>query len=232
MRVLFPALVLLAAALFAGSPAFEPIPVANACSCPDCDGIRDSDVILGGRITGWRLSEAVRFPELTDARPLDISLEVDRVFKGTAPRDLVLYDPTSLSIYERNGERMWMGGSGGCQAFSSDPTGAYVVVGYNTFGVNAMRLSGPLVMFRGQEPEGELYVQLMARLGERLGPPYPPAAGDSPPAAQPDASNDWMFVSAIGAGSLLITLVLLLAGPKREPRDGSLKSTRQRPNRD
>ena len=128
MRAALAAVILLGSALFAATPVFEPLPRAGACSCPDCDGIRDADVIVGGRITGWSLSEDVRFPELTDAQPLDISLEVDRVFKGAAPRDLVLYDPTSLSSYEQNGERMWMGGSGGCQAFSRDPTGAYVVV--------------------------------------------------------------------------------------------------------
>ena len=232
MRAVLAAVILLGSALFAATPVFEPLPRAGACSCPDCDGIRDSDVIVGGRITGWSLSEDVRFPELTDAQPLDISLEVDRVFKGAAPRDLVLYDPTSLSSYERNGERMWMGGSGGCQAFSRDPTGAYVVVGYNTIGVNAMRVSGPLVMFRGQEAEGELYEQLMARLAERLGEPRPPSVGDSPPVTHEAPSNDWMFLSAIGAGTLLITLLLLLGGPRREPRDESARRSGRADPRD
>ena len=61
--------------------------------------------------------------------------------------------------------------------------------------------------------------------------PSPPAAGDSSP-DQPAGGDDWMFVSAIVAGSLLITLLLLLAGPKREPRDGSLRGSSNRPGPD
>ena len=47
----------------------------------------------------------------------------------------------------------------------------------------------------------------------------PPVVGDShvaSPRVEGPSGNDWMFLSAIGGGFLLITLVLLLGGPRRE----------------
>jgi hypothetical protein len=225
MRAATAAVVLLASGLFAATPVFEDVPSASACSCPDCDGIRDSDVIVGGRITRWELSDREPYPERIDALPLDVHLEIDQVFKGSAPRDLLLFDPSSLSAHQVNGERRWMGGSGGCQAFDSDPQGSYVVIGYDRDGPNSLYVSGPRVMFRGPEPTGERYSGLLDLLHERLGTPRPPSVGDSPPGDPAPPTNDWMFLSAIGAGTLLITLLLLLGGPKREPRDGSDESS-------
>lgn len=224
---------MVAAALAARPPVFELVPVAHACSCPDCDVVRDSDVIISGRVVGWRVSERQPFPERQDAVPLDVEIAVDRVFKGWAPATLVLLDPGSLSMYENNGRKLWMGGSGGCQAFSEDPAGAYVVLGYDVDGQNSLQLWGPPILFRGAAPEGERYEQLLGILHERLGSPYPPGVGDSPPATEPrGTSNDWMFLSAIGGALLLITLVLLLCGPKREPRDGSAQTSGRGPNLD
>ncbi len=48
----------------------------------------------------------------------------------------------------------------------------------------------------------------------RNAPPAPPALGNTNAAATDE--DDWMFVAAIGAGVLLLTLVVLLVGPRRD----------------
>lgn len=50
-----------------------------------------------------------------------------------------------------------------------------------------------------------------------LGAPYPPSVGNSPVLGS-EASQDWLGLSAIGGGLVLLTLVLLRAGPRRLER--------------
>lgn len=70
---------------------------------------------------------------------------------------------------------------------------------------------------------GDDRLVLAAHAGEARAPggqeAWPGATVEDGGAQRDAASNDWMFVSAIAGGCLLITLVLLLCGPQREPRD-------------
>jgi hypothetical protein len=226
MRALVAALALLGSAVFAAVPVFEATPAAQACSCPDCDAVRDSEVIVGGRIAQWR--ESAPSESVFEAFvAIEVPLHVDRVFKGAAPADLLMRDVASLQ--RGSHQPTWIGAAGACGAFDEDPSWKYIIIGFDSgsWGTNRLR-----VLYFGAEPAGSQYAGVVQALTASLGPPHPPAAGDSAPNTQPSRSNDWMFVSAIGAGSLLITLVLLLAGPKREPRDGSLHGSSNRPGPD
>jgi hypothetical protein len=228
MRALVAALALLGSAVFAAVPVFEATPAARACSCPDCDPAAEADVVVSGWLT-WTAFE----DEPSDATtiPIDLEVRVDRVWRGLSPSLLHLTDSGSLSSETIGDEPLWLGGSGGCQAFAADPNGKYVLLGFDLDAPAPFRIFGANVWFVGERSDETLFSDALGR-ARVPSPPYPPATGDSPPAAKPTASNDWMFVSAIGAGSLLITLVLLLAGPKREPRDGSLRGSSNRPGPD
>ncbi|MBK7124795.1 MAG: hypothetical protein IPH65_02565 [Dehalococcoidia bacterium] len=225
MRGTVLSLVLVTAGFSAALPVFEDAPVAQACSCPDCDVVRDAEVIVGGRILSWQPSE---IPSPFDGAPvylpIELDLRVDRVFKGSAPGKVEMVDFASYGNGKDTGEYQapdritWSGAGGACGAFDEDPRGKYIVIGFTPrYPWQANRLQ---VLFLGDEPSGERYEWAMARLAP-LGGPYPPAAGNSAAdadAATDQASNDWMFLSAIGAGFLLITLVLVLIGPVRNAR--------------
>lgn len=113
---------------------------------------------------------------------------------------------------------IWTGAGGACGAFDEDPRGKYIVIGFGDTPLHPWQSNRMRVLFLGDEPSGERYERAMARLAA-LGGPYPPAAGNSP--VTPSESQDpidWMFVSAIGAGVLLLTLVVLLIGPRRDQK--------------
>ena len=193
-------------------------PTAHACSCPDCHVVRDSDVIVAGTVAGWtRASDASSGAEI----PIDVRITVSTVWKGTAGSTITLRDPASLVNLSDLSRRdlpeklMWMSGGGGCEAFTDDPSGKFVIVGFRSSGETANRIFGPAVFFIGDEPSGERYTAAVARLGAQASP-RPPAAGNSEPATAAAGSDDWMFLSAIGAAMLLFTLVVALC--VRRPR--------------
>jgi hypothetical protein len=127
------------------------------------------------------------------------------------------------SLQENGGPPRWAGAGGACGAFDDDPTGKYIVIGFSAGSLHPWQASRPNVIYLGPEPAGEQYERALVRLAA-LGSPLPPSVGDSPPAQQATSSSDWFFLSAIGAGTLLITLVLLLVAPGREPRDDSRRN--------
>ncbi len=199
----------LLAGLFGARPLFEPMSVVQACSCPDCDAVRDSDVIVGGRIVGWKRSD-IDSPLRPAYTPIEVSLEIDRVFKGAAPDGLTVIDLASL--FETGGSVIWSGAGGACGAFDEDPASKYIILGFNAAASYPWQASRPSVIYLGSELSGERYEQALDRLAV-LGAPRPPSVGDSPPEDEPP-SADWMLLSTIGAGFLLLTLVLVLARPR------------------
>ena len=217
MRWVVVGLVLMLTVAVAASPTFEKVPTAAACSCPDCDSVRDSDVIIAGKVTSWSpRAPANQRPHVV---PIELRVSVDQVYKGAAPPSLALLDSGSLnnlknpSAIDVPDRFVWMGGAGGCQAFAVDPLGKYVVLGYTEGDELARTVWGPKVFFVGEESEWQESPDRATRLVSRLGEPRPPSVGDSPPTAE--TSDDWMFLSAIGAGCLLLTLLLVLVGPRR-----------------
>ena len=94
MRTSFLAIILLAAGLSAALPAWDRVPTAHACSCPDCDAFRDSPVVVRGTVLNWDyvrdatgqpIESTVLQPSWPDPtrqprqRPIRLLVEVDAV---------------------------------------------------------------------------------------------------------------------------------------------------------
>ena len=219
MRSAVVGLSLVLSTVVAAFPVFDDAPLASACSCPDCDIVRDSPNIVGGVIEAW--SRSGRPAQSGTEIPIKLQISVDRVYKGSSEPSLALLDDHSL-VNLRDPQRLdlpevllWTGGSGGCQAFWEDPLGKYIILGVDTADDGTAQVWGPQILFLGLNRPDESSTPVDHRL-LALGSPRPPLVGNTPPPAeQPD---DWMFVSAIGGGCLLLTLVLVLAGPRRDRR--------------
>ena len=88
---------------------------ARACSAgPDYDPVADSEVIVAGRFTGWRLLEnARRWDPKTEAEPIDdpkyygsydairVHMVVDRVYKGAVAPAIEMVAGNTLSVSNR-----------------------------------------------------------------------------------------------------------------------------------
>jgi len=231
MRSFVLAGVLLASVMAAALPVFEESPSAQACSCTDCDAYRDSDIVVRGTFTGWdyvRDANGAPIEERVDVgvysnpehfpvrRPVEMTLKVAEVFKGSVLPVVVVstehYDRYTRAEGAPVQPFMWPGEAGVCFAIGADPTGEDMIM--------ALQLSETPEVYRlviFPQPYSEAFARDFVQRFPQLGPPYPPSVGDSPAAETGDgSSSDWMFVSAIGAGFLLLTFVLLLAGPRRD----------------
>lgn|GEM_PF-6254893 len=225
------ALVALLGPAFLGvTPVFEQVKVANACSCGDCDFVSGSPLVVRGTVDGWdylRDADGVPIERLAREdysrpeyfpreRPLELRLRVETVFKGAAPAEVVVRSGQFDRYLRAEGSPpfgywAWPGEAGECFGLASDPTGQDLLVILAPTGE-----PGSYRFVVGPHPfEGGVSQAILGRFPELS--PRPPSAGNSPPSEPAAAgSDDWMFISAIGAGSLLITLVLLIAGPRRE----------------
>lgn len=114
---------------------------AVACSAgPDFDLVKDSDLIVGGRFAGWELDDQsggftqVYEPKQSEGLVLAYAgirarMLVDRVFKGFAASEIVVTSANTLEVYDHEPKYVWIGSSGACGAFDSDPTGRYAIMG-------------------------------------------------------------------------------------------------------
>jgi hypothetical protein len=158
-------------------------PLTHACSVgEDFDPIAASDVIVGGRITGWELIENVTRwdpksgePEPTDDPnyfeaptydPIRLNVTVDKVYKGSVPASIELVAANTYEILDGQGN--WVGASGACGAFDSDPTGHYWILGLNEDDFGRLRPSRVLVFDSSEVLEA------------RLGPASLPTSGGAP----------------------------------------------------
>ncbi len=162
------------------SVAISPLSVVSACSCPDCDPIRDASTIVGGRIGKWQRISIDRPPETRSLAPISVQFTVEHVYKGSAPPSLTLIDLASLDAYSTDENPTWAGGSGACGSFDWDPTGQYfiAVISPSNHVAGAYGVSRVGTFYIGDEPEGEWYERALARMAP-LGPPSPPNAGNT-----------------------------------------------------
>ena len=212
--------------LMAAVTPMGPVERAQACSCGDCDFVTDADLVVRGTVTGWdyqqdaggdpieREVEGQNYGESYQPmeRPIRMTLAVDAVHKGAAPRTVTFMTAQYDRYLRAEGapkfdEWQWPLESGRCFGLEDDPTGI------------------PLLFLLYQTPDGfELRTQpyplnegdILQRY-PNLAPPYPPSVGKSPVLASEPAS-DWLWLSAIGGGLVLLTLVLLLIGPRDDRR--------------
>lgn len=232
MRTVIVCLVLAVSAFAATSPVFQPLPVASACSCGDCNFIRDSAFVVRGTFLGWdyvrdaagapteRVVEELLWSQYqVHARPIELQLSVTAAFKGDVPSRIVI----SEALYDRylraeGSPRFagwsWPGQSGICFRLPDDPTGEDVLLI-----LQPASTPGQYRLVVGPRQYSDQAVNQFGRQDPWFGPPRPPSAGDSPvPESSEPAGDDWMFLSAIGAGFLLLSCVLILVGPRDDRR--------------
>lgn len=183
--------------------------VVSACSCPDCDPVRDASIIVGGRIGNWQRISIERPPETSSLAPISFELTVEHVYKGSAPPSLTLIDLASLDAYSSDENPTWAGGSGACGSFDWDPTGQYLiaVISPSSHVPGAYGVSRIGTFYIGDAPEGEWYERALARLAP-LGPPSPPNAGNSPP---PGGAP----LAPLGAALIACSVILAAAATAR-----------------
>ena len=199
----------LVAALFVVSASTTGVRQALACSVgPDFDPVRDSDIIVEGRVLGYEI-----LPNESGSAPIPVrvTLDVHRIFKGSVTTNvLAMIDRGSL--FPNQSGYTWSGSGGSCGAFNSDPTGSYGIMGLSQQEDGTYSTSGPLWFFHGGEPAGSAYEETVARLTLQLGPGTLPSAGtgDGPPS---DANGEL----ALGVASALAALgsILLSASLRR-----------------
>lgn len=233
MRAFILALVIAGAGIAAASPAFDDVRVASACSCGDCNFVSDSAFVVRGTFVAWdyvrdsagnpveREIEGSRYPlpgALPRERPIELEVAVTAVFKGSMPGRIVV----SESLYDRYlraegsppfGDWEWPEPAGVCFGLGSDPSGEDTLMI-----LQPATEPGQYRLVVGPMPYTPETARAFAERYPLLGGPYPPAAGNSPAMATGtgDDPNDWVFVSAIGAGVVLFTLVALMVGPRRD----------------
>lgn len=177
MRLL---LILVLAGVAATIAAVADVDMAGACSCGnDCEGaVHQADLIVEGRITAWERAPGYFGDEYTSYVPILLRMDVKRVFKGTTAVPLVLVDSASLTIISEDGTKTaWVGAAGACGSFDEEPTGLYVIAALYRDQRGNYRMSRITTVFLGQEPGGERYDFVVAKLTENVGPPVVGSAG-------------------------------------------------------
>ena len=193
------------ALLFA--PALD-APAALACTPdPDYNPVRDSDVVVLGRVSHWSEAEYGRFDSQYD--PIRLEVQVSRVFKGDVPQTLDLYEGRSLS--REGGMNGWFGSSGTCGAFNSDPAGQWFIFALGSGGSYDPSLFNTFHI--GETLEGSQYenaLAWLARHGE--GQPGFDLDGRSPGTVAPQEEHTkdtpWAIILPIAFAIPLAVLVV------------------------
>jgi hypothetical protein len=97
-------------------------------------------------------------------------MSVDRVYKGSSAAEIELFAANTLSVSTQGGASsyQWVGSSGACGAFDSDPTGGYFILGLFRDELGRLHPSLPLMFYFGPQPPTGSGDVIDARL-EQLG---------------------------------------------------------------
>jgi hypothetical protein len=137
-----------------GVPFLTVLPVYACSAGLDFNPVAEADYIVGGRVTTWeRLAIEAQSPFI----PIQVTMEVDQHWKGTTATTIQFIDHTSLTSSATS--EAWVGSSGACGLFDSEPTGQYLVLGFDTPSDGTYRSNLLLLFFRGPEPSGDGYRQ-------------------------------------------------------------------------
>ncbi len=145
---------------------------AFACSCGnECERIvHEADLIVEGRITGW---ERVRPDSEPGAWiPINVSMNVERVYRGAVPTPFRMTDHASLISTNVNGDHLsWGGAAGACGSFDEDPTGRYVIAALYRRPDGSFQMGRPATVFLSDNPGGDYYDAVVQKLTANVGPP-------------------------------------------------------------
>jgi hypothetical protein len=194
---------------------------ALACSADESFvAIDASDVIVAGRITGWTRvptpTPTLAPGEKSSSAPftiISVQMDVEHLYKGATPALVTFLDAASLN--ETHGDQQWVGSSGGCGVFNSDPTGQYAVMGLTQADDGSYHDNLLLTFFVGTESDPRRETAL-GRLMSRGLTALP--AGGGPPSAAPSSDVVPIAGAAIAAAGLMIVLAALCAStPESAP---------------
>lgn len=237
MRASLLAIILLAAGLSAAFPAWDRVPSAHACSCPDCDAFADSAVVVRGTVLGWDyvrdafggpIESTVLQPGWPDLdhqahqRPIRLLVEVSAVYRGDVHANVVVSDYLYDRFIRAEGAPvspswLWPGEAGVCFGLPSDPTGLDAVMAL-VQDENSGTFRLVIAPFRFDDGTGRPFAERFPSLGS----PRPPTVGNSPAADPADSpatvASPVPYFALFGGGFLLLSFVLILIGPRNDHR--------------
>jgi hypothetical protein len=169
---------------------------ALACSTgPDFNPVRESDLIVEGRIAGYEATSDVAEYNFL---PVEVSVVIERTLKGNASGTIAIVDDSSLAA-PRPGlteSPRWEGSSGACGAFDLDPTGKWIVMGLSIAEDGTYSSSRILTFYLGNGPTGEEYQQALSRLASFEEAAGLPVTGSAAPSSR-SATAVGVFLSAV-----------------------------------
>ena len=143
-------------------------PVVACSAGPEYNPVAASEIIVAGWCEAWDVAPA---GEVTGPyAPIVVTMSVDEVFKGSAPRELMVADGASRAA------DAWVGASGACGAFDADPTGMYAILGLRRDVDGYLHAHRFRIFFLGPEPSGPEYEAAVSYLAPLRAPPEMRAA--------------------------------------------------------
>jgi hypothetical protein len=183
----------------------------------DWDAVAESDVIVGGRISGYEtMPDASAQGMFT---PVRLDMRIDHVFKGPY-RGEAIVDRASLVLYPEEvvaaGGRAvdWAGSSGACGALNHDPAGWYGVFGLRRQADGTLQTNLLTTFYLEPEPYD---VQRLTYLTQRLGLP---AIGDGAAGDAHEASAAARQVRLAALAVAAVSAALILRGLSEGRREG------------
>ena len=152
------------------------VPLAHACNAGrDFNPVAQSDLIVSGRIVSW---EEVGVGFARGFVSIKVTIEVDRVLKGSSASRVEVVDNASLTIARKpDGSQIWQGGNS-CGTFWEDPTGKQIIGAFHKDEAGVYRSASLTTFLLAHNPSTSNYqaaYDRLARFGLTL---RPPATGD------------------------------------------------------
>ena len=151
---------------------------------------------------GWVDRVTLR-PDLPGAStaytPVEITLRVERLLKGSAPNPLTFVDPRS-AVQLPDGTVLWGGASGACGILDADPTGQYALIVFRRDTESRLTVNRIDGASFGNGPDALRVRELRQRITAQLRPGLPNTGRGG---ARVDAPLSWN----VGIG--LVALVVL-----------------------
>lgn len=187
---------------------------AFACSAgPDYNPVAESEVIVVGRLTGWREADAsASSPDGSLYLSIRVTMAVERALKGSTPPAITIVDRASLlripAQANRPEEMFWAGSAGACGSFDDDPTGRYAVMRLWREADGTYRPNRIHTFYLGDQPPVVVWPAIVARLTQ-WGPVSLPLTGAAVRARYDHDVPSILVASLVGG----IAILLIMSAP-------------------